>query len=293
MNIKTKLIIEKYISYIEDEQFDELYAAAKRDLYDYKDVSDLTMTLLSAGIDPSLKMSSLPSHYMYHVDTVDSIKLPASINTLGEAAFSGMLNLKTLDLSSCISLKQIPECLCMNSLDLETVMLPDTIQSIDSYAFADCHKLNKINLSNTITELWGGCFQRCSSLTSVHIPSDKLTVFGAAVFDGCSNLKDVTFDSSSRLNILPARLFQDCSSLEEVELPEGIQRIRMLAFKNCVSLHTVHLPSSLETIESSVFNNCPKLRRLIYKGTSDEFMKIENLSNISVEVICTDKIINI
>ena len=46
----------------------------------------------------------------------------------------------------------------------------------------------------------------------------------------------------------------------EVEIPEGITKIRSYAFEHCPNLEIVHCPESLERIDENAFYDCPKLK---------------------------------
>ena len=50
--------------------------------------------------------------------------------------------------------------------------------------FADCYKLEKIELPQTITSLDNGCFNRCYGLTSFIVPN-TVESLGSSVFAAC------------------------------------------------------------------------------------------------------------
>lgn len=74
---------------------------------------------------------------------------------------------------------------------LTSVLLPDTMTSIDDRAFAGCRNLKSISLPETVTEIGTDAFSGCSSLTSIIIPNSVKHV-GWFAFCGCDNLKTVT-----------------------------------------------------------------------------------------------------
>ena len=66
------------------------------------------------------------------------------------------------------------------------VNIPETVMSIDSYAFYDCESLTSVTIPETVTSIGKCAFAGCESLTSVNIPKGALIDDGA--FDGCTSL---------------------------------------------------------------------------------------------------------
>jgi len=57
---------------------------------------------------------------------------------------------------------------------LREVSMPDTVSSLQNYAFRDCEKLEKVMLSNSISRLYASTFSGCRSLKSINLP-DQLS----------------------------------------------------------------------------------------------------------------------
>ncbi|MFW5779823.1 MAG: leucine-rich repeat protein [Bacillota bacterium] len=74
-----------------------------------------------------------------------------------------------------------------DSISLEEVVLPDTIEVIGEYAFRNCHNLRSINIPTEILEIKEGVFERCSSLKEIVIP-ESVQFIRAFAFNGCSSL---------------------------------------------------------------------------------------------------------
>lgn len=83
---------------------------------------------------------------------------------------------------------------CFQDCDeLETVILPDTLQSIGDDAFLGCESLRGIKLTENVETIGQKAFYNCPSLEAVYIPESVNSV-GKNAFSGCFNLEHVFFD---------------------------------------------------------------------------------------------------
>ena len=68
----------------------------------------------------------------------------------------------------------------------------------------------------------------------------------------------------------------------EVEIPEGITKIRSYAFEDCPNLMTVYCPKSLTRIDENAFYNCPNLEKVILE---DDGQIVKHRITASLDVI--------
>ena len=117
-----------------------------------------------------------------------------------------------------------------------------------------------------MTEIGVGAFEKCSSLTSVNIPS-SVTEIGYEAFSGCSSLTSVNIPSS--VTYIGDGVFSGCSSLINVNIPSSVTRIEGGAFFGCSSLTSVNIPSSVTSIGEWAFDDCRGLRSVyVYAETA-------------------------
>jgi len=67
-------------------------------------------------------------------------------------------------------------------------IIPDSVKSIDTYAFYGCKNLTSIDIPNSVTSIGQYAFESCTSLTSITIP-DSVTSIGKNTFYNCKNAK--------------------------------------------------------------------------------------------------------
>lgn len=184
------------------------------------------------------------------------------------------------------NIKEIPYNFGAGHEELETVTLPDGIETISALAFSGCNNLKKINIPSSVKKIENKVFEGCSSLTSITLP-EGIEEMGGGVFRGtgltemdlrnvsisydtgilqdCKNLKSVKL--SANVKNIPESAFAGCTSLTDVEIPNGVTSIDDYAFRNCTSLKNIVLPSTLKTIGSGAFYGVPLTEVVIPYGT--------------------------
>lgn len=102
-------------------------------------------------------------------------------------------------------------------------------------------------------------FKGAESLTKVDLSEAAyLNSIGNAIFEGCSNLTDVTLPKAEYENLtkISDKMFYGCEKLSTLELPDNVETIGASAFAGCKLLSTLVLPDNVETIGASAFNGC-------------------------------------
>ena len=115
---------------------------------------------------------------------------------------------------------------------MQSVIIPNSVTSIDSWAFA------------------------FTDLSSVTVPS-SVTMIGDSAFNGCDNLQSVSIPSS--VTVIESNTFQNCHSLVGIILPYSIEVIANDAFADCTSLQSFVFPSSVQVIGNGALRHCRSL----------------------------------
>ena len=135
----------KYKELIESENFAELYKKAEKEI----PVAELTEMLLSANINPLKYLSYIPEDFLFYeypeaanVANITSVTLNKNIcEYIDEHAFTGS-NIVELDFQG-LGLISI-ESQAFYGSKLTKITLPDTLERIESSAFAYCDNLRDI-----------------------------------------------------------------------------------------------------------------------------------------------------
>ena len=83
-----------------------------------------------------------------------------------------------------------------NCSSLTSVVIGDSVTSIESYAFSDCSSLTSVVIGDSVTSIGYHAFEYCSSLTSVVI-GDSVTSIGGGAFYNSGNLKIVYYKGTA------------------------------------------------------------------------------------------------
>ena len=90
------------------------------------------------------------------------------------------------------------------------------------------------------------CFERCSSLEQITIPSSVKSI-GDGTFTACESLKQITFEIPSSLTSIEEDTFRSCSSLTQITIPSSVRSVGTNAFNHCTALTQITIPSSIDT----------------------------------------------
>lgn len=211
------------------------------------------------------------------------IKIPDSVETIGNGAFY--------------------EC-----RDLERIALPSALQTLSSVTFYNCTALSEVTFPASLKTIESSAFSGCRNLSKVKLPA-SLKAIQSSVFHLCINLKTVSYDGSleqwSRITADNDVLGYSCPSLvmsdytaqfilvkdhpfldpppktvtitkytgkeSTVILPSTISswpvtKIGEDAFQDNTTITSVTIPDSVTEIGSNAFAGCTNLTSVTYGG---------------------------
>ncbi len=134
--------------------------------------------------------------------------------------------------------------------DVRSVILPDSVQMICAYAFAES-TLEKIDMKedSLIKFIGDGAFS-LTCIQEIVLPKN-LESFGIGVFYECGDLSFVNLPDT--MYIIPAYSFFECDNLETINMPMYLERIEECAYYGCKKLKELLFPQTLKIIDERVF----------------------------------------
>lgn len=149
---------------------------------------------------------------------------------------------------------------------LTKVNIPNTVTTLDVYAFKDCVSLISISIPDSVTRINYCAFSGCKKLKSVIIPN-SVTYIGRNAFSSCSNLSDV--EISNNVKEIGESAFLGCG-LESVTIPDSVTSIKNGAFSYCDKITEITIPDSVESIGASAFAFCENLMTIVLPDSLKE-----------------------
>ena len=137
---------------------------------------------------------------------------------------------------------------------LKEITIPNSVTSIDMWAFAYCTDLAKVTFGSGLQELGAQAFIN-AGLQSVTIPA-SVTTMGTGVFMQCGDLTTATVNCKGALGDFA---FHKCTNLTKVTIGAGVTAIGQCAFNMCTWLPRVDIPGNVKRIGQEAFLGCAKL----------------------------------
>ena len=177
---------------------------------------------------------------------------------------------------------------------LESVIIPDSVDTIGEEAFSRCYYLTSVKLPKNLTRIWKFAFENCSisnlglpdgleiisdyafwgnqKIPSIYIPK-SVWYIGEAAFAGEIGLKEFSVSSENEdyksvYGVLYSKTNSNLVTYpiskegESYKILDGVQTIDEYAFIGCRNLRNVYLPEGVEDISENAFLSCTNLTDL-------------------------------
>jgi hypothetical protein len=130
-----------------------------------------------------------------------------------------------------------------------------SVTAIGEEAFRECNDLESVIIPDGVETIEAKVFFNCTHLVSVTIPESVATI-GKFAFCSCASLKSIRLPSSVRT--IGDDAF-NTSGLTSIHIPDGVETIGERAFFQSPSLLSVTIPNRVNTIGNRAFADCCNL----------------------------------
>ena len=199
----------------------------------------------------------------YKSDRITSITIPASVQYIGNSAFSGCKNLEEVVLAENSQLKLIDTAAFNECTKLSIFDLPESTEQIGNYAFRDT-KLKYLHFSENLKKVGNGAVQDSDieritiDKNNTHIFVDKESVVYTgdkkALVISLNAAKLTEYSIQNECKVIRPEAFIH-SPIKRVNFNEGLEYIDTEAF--CFSnIENISLPGTIKALGLRVFSWC-------------------------------------
>ena len=197
-----------------------------------------------------------------------SVSIPESVNAIKSDAFFNCKGLTSVSINDLEAWCRIiftnnasnplyyAHHLYLNGTEVTELIVPNSITSINSYAFNGCTGITEITIPYSVTSIGEYAFYGCSAITSLNYNAATCTGFSASDSRPFYNLNISTIHIGDSVRTIPAYFVTGLTKLTNVTFGKSVTSIGNYAFYGCSALAgNLSLPKSIRSIGKQAFNN--------------------------------------
>ena len=234
-------------------------------------------------------------------ENLEELSLPRTLITIGEEAFADTPSLKQIEIPSGVS--TLKEGLLIGS-GITKVILNSGLKKIENYVFGDCINLQELIIPDTVTEyghaIVYGC-KKLSKITSKYSSEDERCLIIGGVLEGVAMGGLDSYEVPSTVSAIGERVFAKLTGLTHLILPKSIITIEPFAFAWNTGLYYLTInatnPPYLypEAFAANNFEPCNIVNIYVPRGSiesyksaneweqfADKFVPIDNSQYVTV-----------
>lgn len=155
------------------------------------------------------------------------------------------------------------------SITIPSIMNGNTVVEIGEAVFNENENIESVSIPASVKTINSYAFNLCFGLSSVTFASDsELITIGEAAFASTA-ISSITLPS--KLQYITENAFEYCENLISVTIPNSTKKIFGGAFANCTNLSTVTIGSKVSDIKSGAFTGCVALSSISVNSANETY----------------------
>ncbi len=253
-------------------------------------------------------LNKIKDYLFYGCENLEKLKIPANVKEISASSLAGCKRLRELSIEDNELYRSEGNCIIRDSDDklilgcdeskipedvkiigeyafyqsnLQEIVIPSNVETIESYAFSSCKNLSKITLCEGLKTIKHGAFSACA-IKELEIPASVEEINNIIInytdfilstnyldeLRGCKNLyklkvkegnKNYRSEGNCIIRNSDDELILGCNGST---IPQGVKAISDGAFRECYDLKEVIIPYGVERIGKGAFFGCVGLRHV-------------------------------
>ena len=222
-----------------------------------------------------------------------SLTIGSKINSIGKDAFDRCSSISNITiiadsmeeyLNGCTNaklqggdfndLKSAKRHLLINHEIITDVVIPESVDTIQSSAFYNCSDIRSLTLHDDITDIFGEPFLGCDSIQSI-------TIITSSIEKYCQNALNYKLYNGG-LPHSKRKIIINGQEVTSLVIPESVNVIDKHSFYNCTALTSLALPKSIEWINGSAFYGCENLEAIYQTSSTPPSVSSDAFSSLPV-----------
>lgn len=209
--------------------------------------------------------------------TDDDVIIPDGVTEIGESAFKYQ-TIKSIKLPN--SLKVIGRSAFYANPSLESIIIPDSVEIVEPYAFSDCYALKKVEIGKMVREISYEVLEGCKNIDNIIVDE------GNTFFDSRNNCNAVIETETNKLIIgtkntnIPETVVELAPysfaylPITFAVIPDTVL-VAFDAFAYCDYLESIVIGSGISYLSRIIVWECRNLKSVYYMGSEQQWNTFE------------------
>ena len=195
-------------------------------------------------------------------DSLKEITIPASVREIGQDAFtlSGIEKLVIKDLAAWCGVKKKGGFISsntkvyLNDQEIKDLVIPNGVTIIEPNTFNRFKSIETVYIPESVDSIGDNAFLGCTDITKV--TTHDVVSWCGIHFGNTLITQNESYIYLSNPVCVSRNLYIGNEQLTELNIPEGVKEIGYSAFERCLGITRVTLPSTLRKVGADAFADC-------------------------------------